>query len=131
MAILSQTSKVFDRTNGAYVQYKVFNDVNTDETKSDAIDVFDVKAVTLFVEAGAGVSSGVVKLEGAIDDSYSGTWVELGSITTDTASAASAVSTATALSATDTAGLPIRYVRARVETAIGGGTIDAYIIVEK
>lgn len=120
MAILGASGRVKSLEGKETVSYKVFNDVTTDETKSDAIDTLDNNSVTLVVETGAGVSSGVVKLEGAMASDYAGTWVELGSITTN---AASAMFKASVLEH------PLPYMRARVETVIGGGTLDAWIIV--
>lgn len=129
MAILSETSKVRPNSREEKV-LKLLNDASTDETTSDAVDSRNVEEATLLVEAGAGVSSGVVKLEGAVSSDYSGTWVELGSLTINAANQAFATSIATSLAATDVAGLPIPYVRARIETVIGGGTIDVYLILQ-
>ena len=124
MAILSTDSVTIKL--GSYNNYKVFNDESVDETKSDAIDSRAAKAVTLIVEAGAGVSSGVVKLEGAPTSDYAGTWVEMASLTINVASK---IFSAT-VDVGDANGLPMPYVRARIETVIGGGTIDAYIITQ-
>lgn len=123
MAILSMSSSVKGLNSKETVIYKVFNDVITDETKSDAVRAQDNDSVMLVVEAGASVSGGVVKLEGAITSDYAGTWAELGSVTT------SAASTAYKVAVADN---PMPYVRARIETAIaGGGSVDAYIIVRQ
>lgn len=127
MAILSESTKTHSGVNETTV-YKLMNDASTDETKSDAIDVSTAQEVSVVVETGAGVSGGAVKLEGAITSDYSGTWAELGSITT---SAASTAYSDVASAEGGTAGLPIPYVRARIETAISGGTIDVYIIVRR
>ena len=72
MAILGATSKPRTPTMGQET-YKVLNDQSVDETTSDAIDCQFARSVSLVVEAGAGVSSGVVKLEGAQTSDYAGT----------------------------------------------------------
>lgn len=130
MAILSETSKV---SNAGEVQaYKVFNDTVTDETKSDAILVWDALAVTLFIETAASTSGGVVELEAAMTSDYAGTWESLGSITTNAASSAFSISIGLGSNnETGYPGLPQMYVRARVSTVIADGSIDAYIIVRK
>ena len=126
MAILSQESKL-ETQNLEWSKYKLMDDASVDETTSDEVDVRNAKAVTLAVEAGAGVSGGVVKLEGAIRSGYAGTWVEMGSLTI---SAASKLYTVTVDSG-DANGLPLAYIRARIETVISGGTIDVYAVVQK
>jgi len=126
MAILSEESKIGSQ-NLEWVKYKLMNDASTDETTSDEVDVRNAKAVTLAVEANTGVSAGVVKLEGAVRSGYAGTWIEMGSLTIN---AASKLFTVT-IDAGDANGLPLMYIRARIETAISGGNIDVYVIVQK
>ena len=126
MAILSEESQVTS-TSREWSKYKLFDDQSVDETTSDEVDVRGARSVTLAVEAGAGVSGGVVKLEGAVRSGYSGTWVEMGSLTVN---AASKLFTITKDHGDDN-GLPLRVVRARIETVISGGTIDAYILIQK
>jgi hypothetical protein len=125
MAILSTESKV--QGNSVWESHKVFNDQSVDETKSDAIDVTNAKGISLAVEAGAGVSGGVVKLEGAITSDYAGTWAELASLTVNAASKLFLAS----VDLGDSASIPMKYVRARIETVLSGGTIDTYILVQK
>jgi hypothetical protein len=125
MAILSETTRV--RNSTEVTIYKLLNDSSTVETTSTAVDVLDATGITLLVEAGEGVSSGVVTLEGAATSDYSGTWA---SITTATTNAASKTFIATT-DMGDTASIPVPYVRARVSTVIGGGTIDVYLIVRR
>lgn len=120
MAILAELRRAKSLQVKETASYKVFNDVSADETKSDAVDTFDNDSVTLVVETGTGVNAGVVKLEGAMTSDYAGTWAELGSVTT------SAASTTYKVAVADNS-LP--FMRARVETAIGVGTIDAWIVV--
>jgi hypothetical protein len=124
MAILSEEVFTKSLSNRETHLYKLFENVATDETKSDAIDVMGAESVTAVVEVAAGVTAGVVKLEGAVDEDYAGTWAELGSITTNAGSKAFKVTS------TDN----VKCVRLRVETAISGGaapSIDAYLIVRK
>lgn len=125
MAILSETTRVRNSTEVSI--YKLLNDSSTDETTSTAVDVLDATAITLLVEGGAGVSGGVVTLEGAASADYAGTWA---SITTATTSAASTTVIAT-MDIGDTASIPVPYVRARISTVISGGTIDVYLIVRR
>lgn len=124
----NQTTSTKNRvSNDEFTVVKVFNDDSTDETTSGAVDASNAKAVSILVEAGAGVSAGVVKLEGSVDPNYANTWVELASLTIN---AASKIFGATVDSG-DTIGLPMPYIRARIETAISGGTIDAYIAIQR
>lgn len=125
MAILSETTKV--RNSTEVTIYKLLNDSSTVNTSSTAIDVLDATGITLLVEAGAGVSGGVVTLEGAATSDYSGTWA---SITTATTDAASKAFVAT-VDIGDTASIPVPYVRTRISTVISGGTIDVYLIVRR
>lgn len=125
MAILAEESHVASDLK-TWLKYKVFNDESVDETKSSEVDARHAEQVSLIVETGTGVSSGVVKLEGAATEGYTGTWVELGSLTLTAASKEYGVSVGIGT----TVGLPVRVVRARIETVIGGGTIDAYILVQ-
>ena len=111
-----------------WVSTQVFDDTTIDETKSSPpVNVSNCEAVSLIVETSSGVSGGVVKLEGAMSSDYAGTWLELGSITT--AAASKVYGASVGLGATT--GFPIKFVRARIETAISGGTVDAYIVTQK
>lgn len=126
MAILSEESKVHSGQK-EWNLLKVFNDQATDETKSDEVDVTNAEQISLIVDTGAGVSAGVIKLEGSAIPGYTGTWVELGSLTVTVASKQYAVSVGIG----STAGIPLKVVRARIETVISNGTIDAYIGVQR
>ncbi len=126
MAILSETTRVRNSTEVSI--YKLLNDSKDANTTSTAIDVLDATSMTLLVEAGANVSSGVVTLEGAATSDYSGTWA---SITTATTNAASKTFIATT-DVGDTASVPVPYVRARISTVIGGGgSVDVYLVVRR
>lgn len=125
MAILSMVTQVLQALKEV-TSYKLFNDVATDETTSDAIEVLDAEAITVVVETSAGVSGGVVLLEGAMTSDYAGTWIFLGSITTSAAS--KSYDASISLGSGDPL---VRYARLRVETAISGGTVDAYLNVRK
>jgi len=117
MAILSESSKVLSK-HKEIMLYKLMDDSSVDETTSTAIVADDAEALTLIVETSAGTSGGVVTIEGAVTSTYAGTWLSLGTITTNAAS--------TCFAANITA-LPMPYVRARISTVIAGGTIDVYI----
>lgn len=123
MAILSEVSKVHSGTK-EWTLYKLLDNQSADETESDAIDITNADLVTLFVESGVGVSNGVVKLETAVQED--GPYFVAGTVTVNAASSAFADS----IGGGDV-GLPARYARARIETAITGGTVDVYIVVQR
>lgn len=124
MAIISEESQVFS-DHKEWSSYQVLDNQLADETTSDEVDVRNASAVTLFVETGSVVSGGVVKLETAA--TTSGPWFVAGSVTTSASNTGYAVT----LSGGDD-GLPARYARARIETVIaGGGSVDAYIIIQR
>jgi len=125
MAISSEVTKMKSGQSET-TTYKVFAAQSADETISDAIDAYLAKGVTLIVETGAGVNGGVVELEGAVTADYAGTWIPLASVTTSAASKAYADSVVVEAG---TAGLPMPFIRARISTVIGVGTINAYIVV--
>jgi hypothetical protein len=116
---------------GEETVYKLANDVSADETTTDAVEASNAEAITMVVEAGAGVNAGVVILEGAVSSTYAGTWVNLGQVTTSAASKAYAVSAPKSPIAENGVALPMPYVRARIETAIGVGSVDIYLIVKR
>lgn len=124
MAILSVTTKQVNKNVGSVDVLKLLNDASADETTSDAVDVLDAESISLLIEAGTGVNAGVVKLEGAVTSDYDGTWYEIASVTT---SAGAKLYQAGA--AVDEVNFP--YVRARIETVIGVGTIDVYLVVRR
>lgn len=126
MAILSESSRL--SRNAEVTIYKLMNDQADANTTSDVIDVLDAEAVSLIVESSAGTASGAVTLEGAATSTYAGTWAALDSITTSAASTAYAKTVGLADNA---ASLPIPYVRARISTVIGSGTVDVYLVVRK
>lgn len=121
MAIISEVTKVISALREHKI-VKVFDDVSVDETKSDAVDARNYINLVLIVESGVGVNAGVVKFEAAATPDYAGTWKEIGSLTT---SAASTVYAALV------SGNAYPYVRARIETAIGVGSVDAYIALQR
>ena len=123
MAILSEETKVASGVR-EWNSFKLLNDSSVDETASSEVDIRNAGEVTLFVETSAGVSGGVVKLETAITSG--GPYFVAGSVTTSAAS----TGYADTIGGGD-AGLPAKYARARIETVISGGTIDAYILVQK
>ena len=126
MAILSETSRVRNGSTEVSI-YKLLDDEADAQTSSTAVDVLDASSLTLLVESSAGTASGVVTLEGARTSTYSGTWA---SITTATTNAASATFVST-VDIGDTSSVPVPYVRARISTVIGSGTVDVYLIVRR
>ena len=124
MAILSETSSV-RRGDRVTIIYKLLDDESVDETASTAVDALDFERATLLVETGAGVNAGVVTLDGARTAAYAGTWAELGE------TAALAAASTTYLKTVDASVLPVPFIRARISTAIGVGTIDAYLILQR
>lgn len=102
----------------------VLTAASTDERTSDAVDIRNAESVTLFVETSAGVNGGVVKLETAMTED--GPYFVAASVTTSAASTGYSAN----LSAGDD-GLPAKYARARIETAIGVGTVEVYIVVQR
>lgn len=132
MAITEINSMVINSNNHELSTYKMMNDASADETTSDVLDVRNAEGITLLVESGVGVNAGVVTLEGAISSAYAGEWVSLGTVTTSAASTAYACSVSpSANPESNAAGLPMPYVRARISTVIGVGTVDVYIVVKK
>lgn len=123
MAILGGEAQIHSG-NKEWESSKVFNDQSVDETASSAVNIQNASEVTLFVETNTGVSGGVVKLETAMSEN--GPWFVAGSVT----AAAASTAYADTIGSGD-AGLPAKYARARIETVIIGGTIDAYIIVQR
>lgn len=128
MAILSETSKT-KQGHIETVVYKLMNDQSVDETTSDALDTSLSSGVTMIVETAAGTNAGVVTLEGAVTSDYAGAWVSLGTVTTSAASTAYALTVSPSNDPTSGLGLPFPYIRARISTAIGVGSIDVYIVV--
>lgn len=68
---------------------------------------------TCYIRGSAGVSSGTVQIETASDPSYAGTWAPIGSAVTVTADTEQIVQATGA----------IRALRARITSAIVGGTV--------
>lgn len=125
----SQISQVSSNV-GEWNAYKVFDGQSTDETTSVEIDVSNAQAVTMFIETGVGVSGGVVKLEFGM--TTGGPFVIVGSVTTSAASTGYGNTQGMQQNGftTGALGLPVRYARLRIETAISGGTVDAWIVVQ-
>jgi hypothetical protein len=130
VAITSSESELSTIQRG-WEAFKVFEDASTDETTSPAIDIRNARSVSLFIETGVGVNAGVVQLEVAM--SSGGPWVKVDGVTTAAASTGYQVVTSDALdgNTNTTVGLPAKYARARIETAIGVGTVDAYLVIQK
>lgn len=122
MAIVSVDSKSFGNERRFEI-VKVFDNGQAAATGT-TIDVRDAKGICLLVEAGAGVSAGVVTLEAAASSAYAGTWAALDTATTNAASTAF-------VAGYDNLAAPVPYVRARISTELTGGTCDVYVMVMK
>ena len=79
-------------------------------------------SVNFWAVFSAGVSAGVITIEGAMDALYAGTWASLGTIPWVAASSV---------------GAPLRligsfpFIRARISTNIVGGTVDVWSQISK
>jgi len=129
MSIISVEGKTFN-SDREYVIYKLMNDSSLDETTSDEVDVSIYDEVSLVVESSAGVSGGVVTLEGAISSDFTGTWASFGTITTSAATTTYILS-ANEPDGTTKVGLPIKYLRARISTVVSDGTLDVYLMCRR
>ena len=127
MAILAETTRIIKDIHEA-TTYKLINDGQTAAT-STAVDVLDAKDVSMVIETGAGVSNGVITLEGARTVDYSGTWESYGTVTTNAASQTFIHSvTPTNDRAGVVEGLPVPFMRVRISTGLTGGNADVYLI---
>lgn len=106
---------------------QVLNNESVVQTTSEEIDIRNSDQVALHVASGAGVSGGVITLEASPISGYAGTWLSLGTITANAASKLFGVGVGIG----SITGFPIRFVRARISTVISGGTIKAYIAIQK
>lgn len=123
MAIISEAVK--NQATREATLYQLLNDAGTDETTSDALESLTVESATLIVVSSADAGTGTVVLEGSPISNYSGTWVNLGSISVN---AASRVFSVTAGKIDE---LPMPYLRARISDGMTGGTIDVYLAVRR
>jgi hypothetical protein len=98
-------------------QTTLLSAVATDETTSPAIEVNASSDLTLFIEWSAGTSAGNVVWEESWSPTYAGTWSQI---------SATAWSAHTSTDVIHNIGR-WRSVRARVETAISGGTVTVYL----
>lgn len=90
---------------------------STDETIGTELPITGFDRVGWAVVTSAGVSAGVVTIEWSPTSGYSGTWSNIEDITT------SAATTVYGSSQDAIAG----FVRARISTAITGGTVTVYL----
>lgn len=89
-------------------------------TTSAGVDLRGGLEAVVYVTSGAGVSGGVVTIEEAPDKDYAGTWSVIQAIT------APAASTTVAAHLTGT----YNAVRARISTAIVGGTVGVRLAAQ-
>jgi hypothetical protein len=88
----------------------------TDETTSVAMPVNANIDFGVYVEWSSGVSAGVVTIEEAYSQNYSGTWSTIGTVTTAAASSTDVYHQTGAF----------RSLRVRISTAVSGGTVTVY-----
>jgi|TARA_Y100000296_G_C5009374_1_gene174298 hypothetical protein len=98
-------------------QTQLLSAVATDETTSPAIEINDSLDLSLFIEWSAGTSAGNIVFEEAYEPNYAGAWSQI------SATAWSAVSSTDVIHNIGR----WRSVRARVETAVAGGTVTVYL----
>lgn len=94
---------------------------SADETVSDVVgpvEVSNVNELTLYVVFSAGVASGAVQFEEAHAADYTGVWAPI----------SSAVSAADGAVKTVKATGVSNFVRARISTAIGSGTVSCWLM---
>lgn len=76
--------------------------------------------VHMIVEFGAGTTGGIVSFEASASPDFAGTWIQLGT-------SAWTVASSLVLDAGSITPLAFPYVRARISTAIVGGTVNVNI----
>lgn len=92
---------------------------SADETTGYVSSPLQGEQVTVYIETGAGVSAGTVKVEEAHDRAYAGTWAVIQSVSTAAASTLYAVHFSGVFGA----------VRVRFDTAITGGNVTVRVVV--
>ena len=81
-------------------------------------DVGNINEITFYIVGSAGIVSGAVQVEEAHAHDYAGTWAPNGSPVNAAASAEVTVKVTGVQAA----------MRARISTAIGGGTVDIWVV---
>lgn len=79
--------------------------------------------VTIYIESNAGVASGAITVEEAMNGDYTGTWSVIGTATT--------VPAAGALTAVHLPAGSYQAIRVRVTTDVVGGTVDVWGIASE
>lgn len=92
---------------------------SVDETTHTPVFAAHCSKVSMYVVGSAGVVSGAVTFEASPDAAFAGTWLP---ILTPVNAAADTVVTVSGVNAA------YPYVRARISTVIGGGTVDVMIV---
>jgi hypothetical protein len=95
---------------------RVLNAVTTGT--SSAVPFNDCRSVNWVIDGSAGVASGAVVIESSNDPNYAGTWMVVAGPTTVVASAQLGAKADF---------VPGGFVRARVSTTIGGGTVTVWL----
>lgn len=96
------------------------NAASVDETKGTPISFHDCRQIDWLVKTSAGVATGVVELESADASDYSGNWNNIDSIDVATIGAGAEYGNSFPCP-------PGSWVRARISTVIGGGTVTVYL----
>jgi hypothetical protein len=89
------------------------------DTLSVVVDCINFERFRVYHIGTAGVTAGAIQIEHSPDPSFSGTWLVLA--TPDTVAANAVKSIAIGVSV-------LRYVRARISTAVTGGTVDLWLV---
>lgn len=99
---------------------KVLAGVSAGSTTHTPVDMSGYELVSMVVVTSAGVSGGEVVLELSPDPAFAGTWVSLLNISLGTPNAVNKTGTSN--------GVTSLYARARINSAIIGGTVDVWIV---
>lgn len=100
---------------------QILTDASAQDTTSTVLgpsQLTKIQELTIYTVFGPGTSAGVVKIEGAHREDWTGTWAVLATITWAVASS---------VQLTAIAGVHLA-VRVRVSTAITGGTVSAVAV---
>lgn len=123
MAIYAEESQVKAGVR-EWSMYQVLDNQQVTASSTE-VDVRNAEAISMVVQPTAGTTGGAVVLEGSVTSGYTGVWILLDTVTI------TAGGRQLLVVASDTADFPIKYVRARVSTALTGGNCDAWIVVQR
>lgn len=105
------TNPIFEKVISAQAAFNTAGGIGAAKTSGRAF-------VAMYVVFGAGTGAGVVTLETAPNAEFTGTWASLGTATWSVANDVKYVR----------ADGPVGAIRARISTAVTGGTADVYLL---